>query len=111
MSWNNRSPESNASSSSPSSTGYRNGRHSVHSTLPIVKIPPRLIIKSKFDAEFRRFSVELDPNRPMSYDEFRHRVEDLHMLHKIPFTLCYTSNVGDLLPITNDEVNFTSYFS
>ena len=107
MSWNNRSPESNASSSSPSSNGHRYGRHSLHiATPPQPKVPPRLIIKSKFDSEFRRFSFDMNPERVISFNEFRGRIEDLHSLHNIPFTLCYTSNMGDLLPITNDEVGF-----
>lgn len=42
----------------------------------------------------------------MSHIEFRSFVEKIHSLQKIPFTLCYTSLAGDLLPITNDEVNF-----
>ncbi|KAE9555284.1 hypothetical protein FO519_001535 [Halicephalobus sp. NKZ332] len=104
MSWNNRSPESNASSSSPSSNGHRYGRHSIHVlTSPQLKVPPRLIIKSKFDSEFRRFSFDLNQERVILFAEFRSRIEDLHSLHNIPFTLCYTSNMGDLLPITNDE--------
>jgi len=110
MSWNNRSPESNASSSSPSSNGHRYGRHSLHiATPPQPKVPPRLIIKSKFDSEFRRFSFDMNPERVISFNEFRGRIEDLHSLHNIPFTLCYTSNMGDLLPITNDE-NFRKSF-
>lgn len=40
----------------------------------------------------------------MTHVEFRSFVETIHSLHKIPFTLCYTSLAGDLLPITNDEV-------
>lgn len=57
-------------------------------------------IKSKFDSEFRRFSI---PINMMSYNEFRSFVETVHSLHSIPFTLCYTSYAGDLLPITNDD--------
>lgn len=40
----------------------------------------------------------------MTYNEFRSFIEALHSLHNVPFTLCYTSAAGDLLPITNDEV-------
>uniref|UniRef100_A0A914HEJ2 PDZ domain-containing protein n=1 Tax=Globodera rostochiensis TaxID=31243 RepID=A0A914HEJ2_GLORO len=39
----------------------------------------------------------------MSYAEFRSFIETVHSLHQIPFTLCYTSYTGDLLPITNDD--------
>lgn len=72
-------------------------------------MPTSLAIKSKFDSEFRRFSIPLNPDRPMSYAEFKNFVETVHSLHNIPFTLCYTSISGDLLPITNDE-NFRKSF-
>jgi len=61
-------------------------------------------IKSKFDSEFRRFSIPFtSAERLMSYEEFRRFVDSVHSLQNIPFTLCYTSTYGDLLPITNDE--------
>ncbi|KAI3415744.1 Partitioning defective protein 6 [Globodera pallida] len=60
-------------------------------------------IKSKFDSEFRRFSIPINSERFMSYSEFRSFIETVHSLHQIPFTLCYTSYTGDLLPITNDD--------
>lgn len=64
-------------------------------------------IKSKFDAEFRRFSIPINAEGiALGYAEFKKFVEDIHGLHNIPFTLCYTSAAGDLLPITNDEVYF-----
>uniref|UniRef100_A0A0M3IY55 Partitioning defective protein 6 (inferred by orthology to a C. elegans protein) n=1 Tax=Anisakis simplex TaxID=6269 RepID=A0A0M3IY55_ANISI len=66
-------------------------------------------VKSKFDSEWRRFSVPFPDGKSPSYDEFRSLVEGLHSLHNIPFTLCYTSAAGDLLPITNDE-NFRKSF-
>ncbi|KAL3091608.1 hypothetical protein niasHT_024190 [Heterodera trifolii] len=60
-------------------------------------------IKSKFDSEFRRFSIPVNGERIMSFSEFRSFIETVHSLHQIPFTLCYTSYTGDLLPITNDD--------
>src|SRR5256885_1306120 len=60
-----------------------------------------LEVKSKFDAEFRRFSIPKN-TRP-TYEEFRATVERLHGLQETPFTLCYTDVAGDLLPITNDN--------
>ena len=67
-------------------------------------------IKSKFDAEFRRFSIPINADGiAAGYAEFKKFVEDIHGLHNIPFTLCYTSAAGDLLPITNDE-NFRKAF-
>ncbi|KAF8368691.1 par-6 [Pristionchus pacificus] len=65
-------------------------------------LPNRLQVKSKFDSEWRRFSM--DPKGDLfDYDHFRRFVENLHNLHQVPFTLCYTSKDGDLLPITNHE--------
>lgn len=66
-------------------------------------------IKSKFDSEYRRFSIPINTEHMMSYIEFRSFIETVHSLHNIPFTLCYTSYAGDLLPITNDE-NFRKAF-
>jgi len=69
--------------------------------------PPRsesnfVEVKSKFVAEFRRFSLvkELLPK----YDEFRKILERLHGLQIEPFYISYTDpNDGDLLPINNDD--------
>nr|QPF70849.1 partitioning defective 6 [Locusta migratoria] len=59
-------------------------------------------VKSKFDAEFRRFSVNRDEMR--RYDDFRQLVERLHHLSDVPFLLSYTDpRDGDLLPINNDD--------
>ncbi|KRZ90860.1 Inactive rhomboid protein 1 [Trichinella sp. T8] len=58
-------------------------------------------VKSKFDAEFRRFSV--DSVSAGSFEQFHKLVEQLHKLEEIPFTLCYNDPHGDLLPINNDE--------
>ncbi|VDP44821.1 unnamed protein product, partial [Soboliphyme baturini] len=62
---------------------------------------PLVEVKSKFDAEFRRFSVARVSLT--SVELFRKLVEQLHHLSEIPFTLCYTDPHGDLLPINNDE--------
>ncbi|VDK77672.1 unnamed protein product [Cylicostephanus goldi] len=76
---------------------------------------PFFEVKSKFDSEWRRFS--LTPSNPEvhSYDSFRGLVEKLHHLESVPFTLCYNAACGDLLPITNDEASLqcacTDYLS
>ncbi|CAH0386532.1 unnamed protein product [Bemisia tabaci] len=57
-------------------------------------------VKSKFDAEFRRFSV----SRKGKYDEFHELVEELHHLSEVPFLIHYIDpKDGDLLPINNDD--------
>ncbi|XP_063853720.1 partitioning defective protein 6-like [Scylla paramamosain] len=67
------------------------------------RAPTALVeVKSKFDAEFRRFSVERDKYEKL--DDFRSLVEELHHLANIAFVLAYTDpRDGDLLPITNDD--------
>ncbi|KAF4522223.1 hypothetical protein B566_EDAN009067 [Ephemera danica] len=59
-------------------------------------------VKSKFDAEFRRFSVRRDEGP--TYEEFRALLEQLHSLTEEPFLVSYTDpRDGDLLPINNDD--------
>ncbi|TKR93138.1 hypothetical protein L596_007649 [Steinernema carpocapsae] len=115
MSWKSDGRGSHASSSSPSigqkgpgSSGSGSGRQPIH-LHQSPKIPPFLQVKSKFDSEWRRFSVPFKDATTPGYQDFRNLIEGLHDLHNIPFTLCYTSVAGDLLPITNDE-NFRKSF-
>lgn len=59
-------------------------------------------VKTKFDAEFRRFS--LNRSERLKYDEFKALVEKLHRLHDLAFLISYTDpRDGDLLPINNDD--------
>ncbi|KAF6197793.1 hypothetical protein GE061_008759 [Apolygus lucorum] len=59
-------------------------------------------VKSKFDAEFRRFS--LPKVTTMTYEEFSGLLEKTHRLHDVPFLVSYTDpRDGDLLPINNDD--------
>lgn len=60
-----------------------------------------LEVKSKYDAEFRRFGLS---RQSMSkFDEFYQLIERLHGLNGIQFIICYTDKDGDLLPINNDN--------
>lgn len=62
----------------------------------------RVEIKSKLEAEFRRFS--LNRSELNSFEEFYNLIEKFHKLHEVPFTVCYTDPIhGDLLPINNDD--------
>jgi partitioning defective protein 6 len=58
-------------------------------------------VKSKFDAEFRRFAI--NRQKIPRFEEFYTLVEQLHALRSIPFTITYTDPEGDLLPINNDD--------
>uniref|UniRef100_A0A2P2IB60 Partitioning defective 6 homolog alpha-like n=1 Tax=Hirondellea gigas TaxID=1518452 RepID=A0A2P2IB60_9CRUS len=68
------------------------------------KIPSAVLeVKSKFDAEFRRFSIERGKHDTL--DDFRDLVELIHCLPKsTSFVLAYTDpRDGDLLPLNNDD--------
>ncbi|XP_071957492.1 partitioning defective 6 homolog beta-like [Antedon mediterranea] len=58
-------------------------------------------VKSKFDAEFRRFSV--DTNTMSTFDNFYAHLEKMHKLENIEFLVSYTDPQDDLLPINNDD--------
>ncbi|KAL0812080.1 hypothetical protein ABMA28_009466 [Loxostege sticticalis] len=59
-------------------------------------------VKSKFDAEFRRFS--LSRTEKLKYEDFKGLIEKLHRLHDVAFLISYTDpRDGDLLPINNDD--------
>ncbi len=60
-------------------------------------------VKSKFDAEFRRFS--LDRSKHQTFDDFYNLLEELHLLHdsKVPFRISYIDSDNDLLPINNTD--------
>lgn len=74
---------------------------SYNSTQPQPYSQSLLEVKSKYDAEFRRFGL----NRIGigKFDEFYHLLERLHGLYGIQFNICYTDKDGDLLPINNDN--------
>jgi len=59
-------------------------------------------VKSKFAAEFRRFSLE--KSKFQSYESFKLLLSDLHHLQETPFFVKYADpRDNDLLPITNDD--------
>ncbi|XP_049880175.1 partitioning defective protein 6 [Pectinophora gossypiella] len=59
-------------------------------------------VKTKFDAEFRRFS--LNRMEKLKYEDFKGLIEKLHRLHDVAFLISYTDpRDGDLLPINNDD--------
>lgn len=60
-----------------------------------------LEVKSKYDAEFRRFG--LHRHSVNKFEEFYQLVEGLHGLNGIQFNIFYTDRDGDLLPINNDN--------
>ncbi|XP_053571890.1 partitioning defective 6 homolog alpha [Bombina bombina] len=58
-------------------------------------------VKSKFDAEFRRFG--LAPSNVRDFQEFYRLLQTVHRIPCMDLLLGYTDIHGDLLPINNDE--------
>ncbi|XP_033848281.2 partitioning defective 6 homolog gamma-like [Acipenser ruthenus] len=58
-------------------------------------------VKSKYGAEFRRFS--LDRFKPGKFEEFYKLILHIHRLSNIEVMLGYADVHGDLLPINNDD--------
>ncbi|XP_045389490.1 partitioning defective 6 homolog alpha isoform X2 [Lemur catta] len=58
-------------------------------------------VKSKFDAEFRRFAL---PRASVSgFQEFSRLLRAVHQISGLDVLLGYTDAHGDLLPLTNDD--------
>uniref|UniRef100_H3DQ90 PB1 domain-containing protein n=1 Tax=Tetraodon nigroviridis TaxID=99883 RepID=H3DQ90_TETNG len=58
-------------------------------------------VKSKFGAEFRRFS--LDRSKPGRFDEFYGLLQHVHHIPNVELLVGYADVHGDLLPINNDD--------
>lgn len=60
-----------------------------------------LSVKSKFDAEFRRFSIS---TTKLNYEDFEKKIRTIHKLYESndEFIITYSWN-GDLLPINNND--------
>ncbi|XP_058133926.1 partitioning defective 6 homolog gamma [Dasypus novemcinctus] len=65
-------------------------------------------VKSKFGAEFRRFS--LDRHKPGKFEDFYKLVLHTHHISSAEVTIGYADVHGDLLPINNDD-NFSKAVS
>ncbi|XP_003978223.2 partitioning defective 6 homolog beta [Takifugu rubripes] len=58
-------------------------------------------VKSKFGAEFRRFS--LDRSKPGRFNEFYGLLQHVHHIPNVELLVGYADVHGDLLPINNDD--------
>ncbi|XP_026144812.1 partitioning defective 6 homolog gamma [Carassius auratus] len=65
-------------------------------------------VKSKYGAEFRRFSV--DRLKPGKFEEFYKLIMTIHRIANMEVMIGYADVHGDLLPINNDE-NFSKAVS
>ncbi|XP_017296425.1 partitioning defective 6 homolog alpha isoform X2 [Kryptolebias marmoratus] len=73
---------------------------------PQQKTPIRLTdtvveVKSKFEAEYRRFGLKR--NGSGGFQEFYRLLQTIHHIHGVDVLLGYADIHGDLLPINNDE--------
>ncbi|XP_060779924.1 partitioning defective 6 homolog alpha [Neoarius graeffei] len=58
-------------------------------------------VKSKFEAEYRRFALQR--NGTVSFQEFYRLLQNVHHIPGVDVLLCYADVHGDLLPINNDD--------
>nr|XP_019962952.1 PREDICTED: partitioning defective 6 homolog gamma-like [Paralichthys olivaceus] len=58
-------------------------------------------VKSKYGAEFRRFSV--DRVKPGKFEEFYKLILHIHRIANMEVMIGYADVHGDLLPINNDD--------
>ncbi|XP_006878748.1 PREDICTED: partitioning defective 6 homolog alpha isoform X2 [Elephantulus edwardii] len=66
-------------------------------------------VKSKFDAEFRRFAL---PRASVSgFQEFSRLLRTVHQIPGLDVLLGYTDAHGDLLPLTNDDTLYRALAS
>ncbi|KAK5621100.1 Partitioning defective 6 alpha [Crenichthys baileyi] len=68
---------------------------------PIKHIDNTVEVKSKFEAEYRRFGLK--KNGFGGFQEFCHLLQNIHHIHGVDVFLEYADIHGDLLPINNDE--------
>ncbi|OCT76538.1 partitioning defective 6 homolog gamma isoform X1 [Xenopus laevis] len=66
-------------------------------------------VKSKYGAEFRRFS--LNRYKPGTFDEFYNLILHIHNISSMDVMLGYADVHGDLLPINNDDNFFKAVSS
>ncbi|GAA6092098.1 partitioning defective 6 homolog alpha [Tachysurus ichikawai] len=58
-------------------------------------------VKSKFEAEYRRFALQRNGN--VSFQEFYRLLQKVHHIPGVDVLLGYADVHGDLLPINNDD--------
>ncbi|CAM4541412.1 partitioning defective 6 homolog alpha isoform X2 [Lepidochelys kempii] len=72
-----------------------------HHRTPARSPEPVIEVKSKFDAEFRRFAVKR--SSVGGFQEFCQLIQTVHQIPCVDVLLGYTDVHGDLLPINNDD--------
>ncbi|XP_030437640.1 partitioning defective 6 homolog alpha isoform X1 [Gopherus evgoodei] len=72
-----------------------------HHRTPARSPEPVIEVKSKFDAEFRRFAMKR--SSVGGFQEFYQLIQTVHQIPHMDVLLGYTDIHGDLLPINNDD--------
>ncbi|XP_075796609.1 partitioning defective 6 homolog alpha [Pelodiscus sinensis] len=72
-----------------------------HHRTPARSPEPVIEVKSKFDAEFRRFAMKR--SSAGGFQEFYRLIQTVHQIPCVDVLLGYTDVHGDLLPINNDD--------
>ncbi|XP_064016696.1 partitioning defective 6 homolog alpha [Pogoniulus pusillus] len=72
-----------------------------HHRTPARAAEPVIEVKSKFDAEFRRFAMSR--SGAGSFQDFYRLLQTVHQIPRVELLLGYTDVHGDLLPINNDD--------
>ncbi|XP_069757597.1 partitioning defective 6 homolog alpha isoform X2 [Narcine bancroftii] len=86
---------------------YYSGEHreretmSKHHRTPARNMDNLIEVKSKFDAEFRRFALKR--SNIGGFQEFYQLIQAVHQIPYVDVLLGYTDIHGDLLPINNDD--------
>uniref|UniRef100_A0A1A7X0I9 Par-6 partitioning defective 6 homolog alpha n=2 Tax=Iconisemion striatum TaxID=60296 RepID=A0A1A7X0I9_9TELE len=75
---------------------------------PIKLIDTTVEVKSKYEAEYRRFGLKR--NGTGGFREFYRLIQTIHHIHGVDVLLGYADIHGDLLPINNDD-NFNKAVS
>ncbi|KAM9754849.1 partitioning defective 6 homolog alpha isoform 2-T2 [Menidia menidia] len=84
----------------PPRAGSRMSRHQQHRA-SLRSINNLVEVKSKFDAEYRRFALKR--NGQGGFQEFYRLLQTIHHIHGLDVLLGYADIHGDLLPINNDD--------
>ncbi|XP_072403543.1 partitioning defective 6 homolog alpha [Chiloscyllium punctatum] len=81
--------------------GQRRETMSKHHRTPARTVDNIIEVKSKFDAEFRRFALKR--SSVGGFQEFYQLIQAVHQIPCVDVLLGYTDIHGDLLPINNDD--------
>lgn len=90
------------------SAGIRRANMSRHQRTPLKHTDNVVEVKSKFEAEYRRFALKR--NGTGGFQEFYRLLQTVHRIPGVEVLLGYADVQGDLLPINNDD-NFLKALS